>query len=123
MLARSLSIIADEELDSEIRTIKTFHPNRGSKNLAGYIASRNVRITRQLLRQSLQRGKLVGIAERRCRAINWRVYLVSCLLALWHLDGSQKLIRWRFVVHSCIDGVSRILVYLSCNTNKKAPTV
>ena len=91
MLARSLSIIADEELDSEIRTIKTFHPNRGSKNLAGYIASRNVRITRQLLRQSLQRGKLVGIAERRCRAINWRVYLVSCLLALWHLDGSQKL--------------------------------
>ena len=123
MLARSLSIIADEELDNEIRTIKTFHLNRGSKNLAGYIASHNLRVTRQQLRQSLQRGKLVGIAERRCRANNWRVYLVSCLLALWHFDGSQKLIRWRFVVHSCINGFSRILVYLSSNTNNKASTV
>ena len=123
MSARTLSIIADEELDNEVRSIKSFHSNCGSNNLAGYLASRNIRVPRQRLRQSLQIVDPMGIAERRCRAIQRRVYSVSRPLALWHLDGNHKLIRWRFVVHGCIDGFSRIPVYISCNTNNKASTV
>ena len=123
MSASSLNLIADEELDNEVRFIKTFHPNCGSKNLAGYLTSRNIRVPRQRLRQSLQRVDPVGIAERRCRAIHRRVYSVSLPLTLWHLDGIHKLIRWRFVVQGYIDGFSRIPVYLSCNTNIKALTV
>ena len=123
MSASILSIIADEELDNEVGSIKSFHPNCGSKNLAGYLASSNIRVPRQRPRQSLQRVDPVGIAERRCRAIHRRVYSVSLPLTLWHLDGIHKLIRWRFVVHGYIDGFSRIPVYLSCNTNIKASTV
>ena len=74
MSARTYSIIADEELDNEVRTIKSFHPNCGSKNLAGYLASRNIRVPRQRLRRSLQRVDPEGIAERRCRAIHRRVF-------------------------------------------------
>ena len=44
-------------------------------------------------------------------------------LALWHFDGNHKLIRWRFVIHGCVDGFSRIPVYLVCNTNNNASTV
>ena len=31
--------------------------------------------------------------------------------------------RWRFVVHGCIDGYSRVIVYLSCNTDNTSATV
>lgn len=40
-----------------------------------------------------------------------------------HLDGNHKLIRWRFVVHGCIDGYSRCITYLKCSTNNKGDTV
>ncbi|XP_070556644.1 uncharacterized protein [Ptychodera flava] len=44
-------------------------------------------------------------------------------LALWHIDGNHKLIRWRFVVHGGIDGYSRRIMYLHCNDNNRAATV
>ena len=115
--------ITDQELDSQVGDIKIFHPNCGSKNLAGYLASRNIRVPRERLRQSLQRVDPVGVSVRRCRAIHRRVYSVSRPQALWHFDGNHKLIRWRFVVHGCVDGFTRIPVYLSCSTNNKASTV
>lgn len=31
--------------------------------------------------------------------------------------------RWRFVVHGCIDGYSRAIVYLKCNTDNTSATV
>ena len=31
--------------------------------------------------------------------------------------------RWRFVVHGCIDGYSRSVVYLRCNTDNTSATV
>lgn len=31
--------------------------------------------------------------------------------------------RWRFVIHGGIDGHSRMIVYLQCNTNNRAETV
>ena len=44
MTARAFNTISDEDLDSEVRSIKTIHPSRGSKNLAGHLASRNIRV-------------------------------------------------------------------------------
>lgn len=32
-------------------------------------------------------------------------------------------LRWRFVVHGCIDGFSRVVIYLGCNTNNTSVTV
>ena len=51
------------------------------------------------------------------------MYNVNRPLGLWHFDGNHKLVRWRFVVHGCVDGFSRIPVFLSCSTNNKAATV
>lgn len=31
--------------------------------------------------------------------------------------------RWKFIVHGCIDGYSRKLMYLSCHGNNRAETV
>ena len=39
------------------------------------------------------------------------------------MDGHHKLIRWRFVIHGAIDGYSRVVVFLRCNTNNRGETV
>ena len=41
----------------------------------------------------------------------------------WHIDGTHKLIRWKFVVHAAIDGYSRVITFCRCSTNNKADTV
>ena len=38
----------------------------------------------------------------------------------WHIIFFN---RWRFVIHGCIDGYSRKIMYLKCNTNNNAQTV
>ena len=36
---------------------------------------------------------------------------------------NHKLIRWRLVIHGCIDGFSRLVVFLNCAPNNRAKTV
>ena len=38
-------------------------------------------------------------------------------------DSNHKLITWRFIIHGCIDGFSRTVIYLTCRTNNRAATV
>lgn len=35
----------------------------------------------------------------------------------------ESLYRWRFVVHGCIDGYSRRIIYLHCSNNNESDTV
>lgn len=63
------------------------------------------------------------------------IYLIECgfnlkdiakffnCSSLWHLDGNHKLIRWRIVIHGCVDGYSRLPVFLQASTNNRASTV
>ena len=55
--------------------------------------------------------------------IRRRVYKVRGANALWHHDGNEKLKPWGFYVHGCIDGFSRLIIYLVCAHNKRARTV
>ena len=43
--------------------------------------------------------------------------------SLWHIDSNHKLISWRFVLHGCIDGFSRAIIYLECRTDNTAESV
>ena len=119
---RSYSCITNAALDVAVHNIKTFNPNCGSKNLIGYLAARGIKVPRQRVRDSLRRIDRIGVYPS---VYN---YTSPCLLsissfALWHLDGNHKLIRWRFVVHGCVDGFSCVPVFLKCNTNNQASTV
>ena len=55
--------------------------------------------------------------------IKQRVYRVRGSNALWHIDGNEKLRPWGFYIHGCIDGFSRLIIYLVCCSNKCAATV
>ena len=121
--SKSWSEISDEELDKVVADVKLYNPNCGSKNLSGYVLARGIKVSRERIRDSLRRVDPIGVLVRRINAIHRRSYMVSRPLALWHLDGNHKLIRWSFVVHGCIDGYTRIPVFLKCSTNNMAATV
>ena len=38
-------------------------------------------------------------------------------------DGHHSLVRWRFVIHGCIDGYSRLIMYVKCADNNRSDTV
>lgn len=42
---------------------------------------------------------------------------------IWHIDGTHKLVRWKFVVHAAIDGYSRFVPYCRCSSNNLADIV
>jgi hypothetical protein len=115
--------IQDNQLDDLVRAIKRENPGCGSKMLAGYIGAKGIFIPRRRVREALARVDPQGVAMRWHMAIKRRVYNVSRPLGLWHFDGNHKLVKWRFVVHGCVDGFTRIPVYLSCSTNNEAATV
>jgi len=50
-------------------------------------------------------------------------YSVAGPNCLWHMDGNLKLRDCGFILHGCIDGYSRRIIYLEANTNNRASTV
>ena len=115
--------IQDCQLHDIVRDIKRGNHGCGSKMLIGYLSARGIFLPRGRVRESLSRVDPLAVAARRCKAIKRRVYNVKRPLGLWHFDGNHKLVKWRFVVHGCVDGFSRLPVFLSCSTNNTAATV
>ena len=93
--------------------------------MKGFLLARGLRIQWLRIRESMWRVDPDGLILRctqlntvqRCR------YSVPDPLALWHLDGNHKLIRWGLVIHGCVDGFSRRVMFLKCWANNGAATV
>ena len=62
-------------------------------------------------------------------ALRWGVlvsrhsYHVPRSNSLWHQDGHHSLIRWKIVIHRCIDRFSRQIISLRSNSNNFAEAV
>ena len=119
----SLTEISDEELDGQVRDILNLTPYSGKSYVRGGLKGRGINVQRSRIRESLQRIDGIGRAVRQRYAICRRTYNVSGPNHLWHIDSNHKLISWRFIIHGCIDGYSRAIVYLKCCTDNKAETV
>ena len=117
------SEISEEELEDIGREIRILTPNIGERRLLGALRCRDIRVQRRRVRNCLRRIDPIGTALRWRPVIYGRKYSVPCPNALWHIDGNHKLIRYRFVVHCCIDGYSRLLIYVHCADNNRSSTV
>jgi hypothetical protein len=117
------TVISDDDLDLIVKRIKRDQPFYGQVMMMGALKSENIRITRQRLRDSIQRVDAMGVVTRWTNIIPRRVYKVAGPNALWHIDGHHKLIRWKFVIHAGIDGYSRLITYIHCSSNNKSQTV
>ncbi|XP_070533302.1 uncharacterized protein [Ptychodera flava] len=122
------SSISDADLDMHIRRIKvsTFK-NCGERIVEGILRSVNVSVQRHRIRESLRRIEPIERALRwpllRMKSKKHGVYNVAAAQSLWHIDGLEKLQRWRLYIHGGIDGYSRVIVYLLAANNKLAKTV
>ena len=122
--------ISDEELDSVYKEIAVgsqssgfLTPNLGRRRFIGALRSQDLRVQRWRVSECIRRCDPVGTALRWRTVIHRRKYFVPAPNSLWHIDSCHKLIRYKMVVHVCIDGKTRLLVYCSCHDNNKAETV
>ena len=117
--------ISNESLDSIVSAVLHNFPNCGIRRMKGFLLGRGIRVQWSRVRSSLWRTDPSGILLRtsQLNIVNRRHYSVPGPRSLWHLDGNHKLIRWGFVIHGCVDGFSRRIMFLKCSTNNKAVTV
>lgn len=62
-----------------------------------------------------------GVAGRRRRGLRRRLYKNFGPNYVWHVDGHNKLNRFGFHIHGCIDGFSRKVLWLNVGTSNKDP--
>ena len=117
------SSINDSELDALVAQIQRNSPNIGVTMLQGYLKSQGTNVQRHRIRGSILRVNPLRAIVRWRQSISRRSYFVPGPNSLWHIDSHHSLIRWRFVIHGCIDGFSRLIPYLSCTSNNRAATV
>ena len=110
-IVSSFSEISDDELDEQIQDILKLTPYVGESYLWGGLKGRNIHVQRARVRQSIRRVDPIGRSIRKRYAICRRVYNVRGPNHLWQIDSNHKLISQRFVIHGCIDGLSRMIIY------------
>ncbi|PFX19782.1 hypothetical protein AWC38_SpisGene15812 [Stylophora pistillata] len=91
--------------------------------MLGALRSRGLQVQRWRVHEIMRKIDPVGTALRWNQVVHRRKYSVPGPKALWHIDGHHKLIHWRLVVHACIDGYSRLIIYLHCANNNLASTL
>ena len=118
------SLMSDGELDNIISEYMNQHgKTTGQSYITGYLRSKGLRVQRSRVRQSMARLDPENAALRWGAVVTRRTYLVPWPNSLWHLDGHHSLIRWGLVVHGCIDGFSRRIIFLHCSPNNLSETV
>ena len=116
--------MSDEEIDSIVKDYIDRHgPTTGEPFMSGFFRSKGITIQRRRIRESLNRVDPKNTAARWGAVIKRRSYFVPWQNSLWYLDGHHSLIRWKFVIHGCIDGKSRKIMFLHCSSNNLAETV
>ncbi|CAH0559355.1 unnamed protein product [Brassicogethes aeneus] len=117
------SQISDDQLETHISEIHRRHPNAGHILVQSYLKADGIVLQRHRVRGVLNRVDPIGTASRWSQSIKRRVYKVASPNALWHMDAHLKLSRWGFVIHGCIDGYSRLIIYLKCEISIQAEPV
>ena len=121
---RGFDDLSDEKLDEIIKRYISNHGRATGCNLiAGFLKSVGLRIQRRRIRERLAKLDPQNTALRWGAVVERRKYQVPWPNSLWHLDGHHSLIRWKLVIHGCIDGFSRRIMFLRCSSNNKAETV
>ena len=95
-LRSSYSDISNEDLDGVIESILCNFPETGYKRMTGFLKTRGIIVQQDRIREAMRRVNPEGTMMRalRLHVTHRRSYEVPCPLALWHIDGNHKLIRY-----------------------------
>lgn len=88
--------LTDEQLDQVVLRFLNDFPNSGYRRMTGFLLTAGHRVQQQRARESMRRVDPNGVFLRaiEIRTVRRRRYQVSGPLALWHIDGNHKLIRY-----------------------------
>ena len=91
--------------------------------MTGILRAKGVSVQRWKIRESIHRVDPINAAIRWIiqKHPRW-IYSVPGPNSLWHNDGSHKLIHWKFVIHACIDGFSKMVTSLVCASDNRTET-
>lgn len=118
------SDMTDNQLDNIIKGyIERHGTNTGEPYLRGHIRALGYHVQRHRIRESITRVDPRNTALRWGALVSRRTYYVPWVNSLWHIDGHHSLIRWGIVVHGCIDGKSRRIIFLRASNNNLSNTV
>ena len=115
--------ITNDQVDNLVNNYSQGQPRRGEVTIAAHVATTGFYVPRQQLRESIHRVDPEGVEERSRKPIKRKVYYSNGPHHDWHMDGNHKLIRWGMVIHGCIDGCSRNIIYLQLRDNNKSDVV
>ena len=88
------SSLSDQELDDIVRSIQNQFGLCGNRQMSGHLSAKGIRVQQHRIRESQRRVDPSGCVLRRLTTIKRRHYCVNGPLALWHIDGNHKLIRY-----------------------------
>ena len=116
--------IGNDELDVIMSDITRRNPEFGEKLIGSELRKVvGAYVPRPQMVASIHRVDPEGVARRRAKRIERRVYNVEGPNHLWHIDGHHQLVKYKLVTHGCIDGFSRAITYLHCSSNNRSQTV
>ena len=82
-----------------------------------------VNISKEHVRKALVDIDPEGVSMRKKKTIKRRTYETNGPFDVFHIDGNYKLKRFGVVIHGCIDGFSRKLIWLFVSTTNNDPLV
>ena len=121
---QSFSPLTNDEIDTIVKDYNRTHgATTGESYLRGHFRALGYHIQRQRSRESINRVDPRNTALRWGALVSRRTYFVPWPNSVWHIDGHHSLIRWGIVIHGCIDGKTRRILFLKAATNNLASTV
>ena len=92
------SDINDPDLKKVVREIQSSFPNCGYRMMDGHLRLRGIRVTQARIRNCMHAVDPEGVALRWRQGIQCMKYRVAGPLALWHINGNHKLIRYVYII-------------------------
>jgi hypothetical protein len=107
----------------QIRFISEHLPRQGVVLTMGRMKVTGVAVSHKAVRGLLKDANGGNAGMRRQRAVKRRQYNVPYPMILVHSDGCHHLVKYGIVLHGCIDGYSRKILYMAFANNNRAETV
>ena len=82
-----------------------------------------VSISKEDVRKNLKNIDPEGVSIRRNKLIRSRIYHTIGPGYIYHIDGEDKLKRWGFPIHGCIDRFSRKVMWLVVSATNNDPLI
>ena len=112
-----------EELTNAVANIVSGLPDSGSVAVSNQLLGKGLYARRKDVRDTLRAIDPDASEKRKGPPIKRVDYDVVIPHDLWHQDGWHKLDKYGIVVHGCIDGATRAIIYAEAADNNRAATV